>query len=402
MNSNENINTKTIVCPHCSATEFTFVSHGLAKCAYCGATIVLPKKEQPRYHHRRSQLSIFDLAQNIVEEAQEVHPRENVVRPLKRALPVEKAKKIANIAFKKTLPLWIASVIVSLVAVAMLIYTACCLGQTDAIITSVVPSAVVLVMLIVTSIFNTKAIKKPLLEEQKKLVQAIDEELSAKDFAPLNEEEKANAKAMTNVNISYIRMRTNALQAVAIALCPLILLACIIISPIRANTVVVSSGTGQYHSCYNSHTDLDNDGICDYCNDEFVLQYFGFTLNNDGNGYTLTWVSDSLTAKSPTSKTQVTIPSTFNGVPVTAIGTGAFADKGRYVTVVVPSSITTIMPDAFENNKLSELVFEDTSDWYLVEEGQWLSDISKWMSTGKTMLNLQFFYGDNTWTKTVQ
>ena len=45
----------------------------------------------------------------------------------------------------------------------------------------------------------------------------------------------------------------------------------------------------------------------------------------------------------------VTIPSTYNGVPVTAIGTGAFKDETSIVAVSIPSSVTTIGAEAFMN-----------------------------------------------------
>ena len=58
--------------------------------------------------------------------------------------------------------------------------------------------------------------------------------------------------------------------------------------------------------------------------------------------------------------TDIRIPSTINGYPVTTIGEGAFRNKGL-TSVVIPNSITTIGKDAFNNNQLTSITIENES-----------------------------------------
>lgn len=436
LNSDKSFHSKSIVCPHCSATEFTFISHGLAKCNYCGSSIILPKREQPKKEKPTlSKITLLDLINGGLPAEEETHPRQGIVRPLKHALPAEKAKEIATASFKKTMPLWIATLIFALVTVALLIYTACCLGGVDALVATIVPTGVTLITIIITGIFEAKSIKKPLLDEQNKTMQEISRQLASNNFAPLNEVEIDHANSMTKVNASYIRSKVNLLQGITIALTSLIALACLIIAPVRANTSVASSG-GHYHYYDNgcdsicnlcgerrtpyghiygdpcdescsvcgyirevTHIDTDGTGICYNCGEEFILQYFSFTLNSNGESYTLTGVSETLQSSSFKAKT-IQLPSVYEGKPVTAIGSNAFTGTGQNVTIIIPSSIIKLLPNAFTGTLLRDVEFEEQTDWYLVEEGQWLSEVSDWLSsTNASTINLLFFYGDNTWIR---
>ena len=155
-----------------------------------------------------------------------------------------------------------------------------------------------------------------------------------------------------------------------------------------------------YKISTRSHDDENNDGICDTCQDPFALQYLTFTLNSDGESYTLTDVSDNLKCDFDNYVSEeISIPSTYNGKPVTAIGSYAFSNTGDFMTVIVPASITTLHANAFKDTNVWGVEFEDSSDWYLVEKGQWLSDASRWLQPVKitTLVNL---YSEFTWTKT--
>ncbi len=67
---------------------------------------------------------------------------------------------------------------------------------------------------------------------------------------------------------------------------------------------------------------------------------FTFTLNSDGNSYTLSGCDSSYIGA-------LTVPSTYNGKPVTSIGFAAFCDCSNITSVVIPDSVTSISNKAF-------------------------------------------------------
>lgn len=73
---------------------------------------------------------------------------------------------------------------------------------------------------------------------------------------------------------------------------------------------------------------------------EGISEGFDFTLNNDGNSYTLTDVGACV-------DTEIVIPKYYNGKPVTKIGEGAFLNNANIVSVVIPEGILTIGGGAF-------------------------------------------------------
>lgn len=79
-----------------------------------------------------------------------------------------------------------------------------------------------------------------------------------------------------------------------------------------------------------------------------------FVLNDDGNGYTVTahnnYISGSLT-----------IPSSYNGKPITSIGDYAFEDCAGLTNVIIPDSIVTIGFRAFSScRNISKLIIPDS------------------------------------------
>ncbi len=80
-----------------------------------------------------------------------------------------------------------------------------------------------------------------------------------------------------------------------------------------------------------------------------------YSLNSDGSGYTVTRLLSKTT-------TSVTIPDTYNGLPVTAIGDNAFSGDDSYAleSVVLGSNITSIGVHAFYGlQKLSSLTLNE-------------------------------------------
>ena len=80
---------------------------------------------------------------------------------------------------------------------------------------------------------------------------------------------------------------------------------------------------------------------------------FTFEADGNGTGYVLTGCAKDVSGA-------VEIPETFNGLPVTAIGTDAFRDCTEITSVVVPDSVVSVGGSAFRNcTKLTDIDLSD-------------------------------------------
>ena len=65
-----------------------------------------------------------------------------------------------------------------------------------------------------------------------------------------------------------------------------------------------------------------------------------YELSDDGTAYTVVGVGS-------TGDTNIVIPATYNGLPVTSIGSGAFSGCRSLTSVTIPDSVTSIGEYAF-------------------------------------------------------
>ena len=134
---------------------------------------------------------------------------------------------------------------------------------------------------------------------------------------------------------------------------------------------VTEIGQGAFYNCDNLSNiyylgsenewsaiavDMENE----YLNDQARVHYhneletcdldFAFSLNEDGESYTLDFIDESFMGK------YVEVPATHNGKPVTVIGTFALFSE-RFETIILPEGITMIGSNAFDGAKtLSTIV----------------------------------------------
>ena len=181
-------------------------------------------------------------------------------------------------------------------------------------------------------------------------------------------------------------------------------------------TRYIDSNSHQYdHSCDTicnicgletgtiSHKDSNKDGICDNCNDPYVLQYFTFALNPDEQSYALVSIDPSLTGTDIFKHINITIPSVHNGLPVTSIRAYAMSKSSKCITLTIPSSVTTIEANAFANRdtNTTKVEFASAGDWYIVEQQKWLSALEPSYPLNNLHLNIFLIkYNGYTWSKT--
>lgn len=158
------------------------------------------------------------------------------------------------------------------------------------------------------------------------------------------------------------------------------------------------SETVQTPACHTYGTD----GICTGCN--AVKGELSFALLDDGKSYTVSLYGES-------ESTEVVIPATYNGKPVTEIGQRAFSECQKITSIVIPASITKISAEAiYKCSNLTKISYGGTIDqWVQIDtQGYVLNDRDLYISntivteaniTTASEIKAQTFYGCRSLTK---
>ena len=111
---------------------------------------------------------------------------------------------------------------------------------------------------------------------------------------------------------------------------------------------------GATRTTSTAHTDArPADNSCDNCGAS--VSTLTFTLSGDGQSYAITDANSSISG-------DITLPSTYNGKPVTTIGYEAFYNCTGLTSVTIGDSVTTIGGAAFENcSSLTNVTFGENS-----------------------------------------
>ena len=126
---------------------------------------------------------------------------------------------------------------------------------------------------------------------------------------------------------------------------------------IYSSRVIKPTSTTQGYTLYS----------CINCNNSYVENYvdayLDFSLSEQDN------YSYSVSGCNITEKMSVTIPETYNGRPVTAIGNAAFENNSYILGVTLPKSIVSIGDSAFSGcSKLTNINYLGTVEsWYKIE-----------------------------------
>ena len=97
------------------------------------------------------------------------------------------------------------------------------------------------------------------------------------------------------------------------------------------------------------------DGICTICQEVKPSDGLLFELNYDKKSYSIVGIGTC-------TDTDLIIPSIYNNLPVTTIGSYAFEDCDSLTSITIPSSVTIIDTWAFEDcDSLTSVIFEENS-----------------------------------------
>lgn len=130
-------------------------------------------------------------------------------------------------------------------------------------------------------------------------------------------------------------------------------------SSVESDAVSVETWETEEHT--EERTDVESTDAEDDSEGE-KIEGLRFELNAAGDGYTV--YGDG-------AKGNVVIPETYNGLPVTAIGYGAFAGCSDLISITIPSSVTVIGDGSFEGCTDLETVYYDGSEteWSRIDIG---------------------------------
>ena len=147
-----------------------------------------------------------------------------------------------------------------------------------------------------------------------------------------------------------------------------------------------SDETYHWHAAMCEHTSeiggkaehIFVDDVCSVCGRKAEL---AFKLSADGTYYIVMGVGT-------VSKSDISIPSTYNNLPVKAISNGAFSRCTSLTSIAIPSSVTSIDENAFYNCSSLEAVYiTDIAAWCAIDFGD--SDSNPLIYAGNLYLNNQ-------------
>ena len=95
-----------------------------------------------------------------------------------------------------------------------------------------------------------------------------------------------------------------------------------------------------YYTVYCIDGEIAKDGTVTYY--KTASQGLEYTLNSDGQSYSVTGIGTC-------TDTDIVIPDTYNGLPVTKIGNSAFKNNKSLTSINIPNSITSISSSAFRD-----------------------------------------------------
>ena len=409
--------TKKIVCPNCGASDLTVITKELCRCNYCGSTLPIPQDESKANFTNDP----FQNLSNLFSSFAKVDPRNVATEPLRGPLSTEKSKKCSKEAYKRTSIYWIISLSLALVTIAMFVVACTCMCKVPSAVTISVFGVATLAFFIYTAVKNTKEIERLVKPMQDEIIENVRRDLTKKNLIPLTDDEVKIAEQRLKSRARSASLHTNKLQAICGILCVGVAITTLILAPTSNNRIADLNNDGHcdtcsdvdYHIQINGHcafcddadyhTDSDCDGLCDVCDYDIASRYFKFKLNQDRKSYSVVGVSSELGEIYPGGEDFVyAIPREYKGKPVTTISSHIFQDIFAVrVTLIIPSSITRIEPYAFSDTVLHCIVFEEKTDWYLVELGEYLTQHDRVSFTTPEDIDESalFLYSRYTWVK---
>ena len=127
--------------------------------------------------------------------------------------------------------------------------------------------------------------------------------------------------------------------------------------------------TYHWHAATCEHTDEVSDkaehtienGACTVCSYKQLMESLEYTLSDDGTAYSVSGIG-SIT------ETDISIPSEYNGRPVTSIDDTAFYNRRSLTSVTIPNSVTSIGKSAFYGcTSLNSVRITDIAAWCRID-----------------------------------